>query len=1056
MPEEEGATSSEHERHDEPSDPIARRLEERFLDDDFELTESMLEELGDDADEVVRLLVLNEVAEHGLDLLEREGVTAAVDGFVGRRVGDYHLIQEIGSGGMGVLYLAEDAVLDRLVALKILTRQTASATERFRREAEIAASLEHPAIVPVYSRGQHEDVHYIAMRYIAGKDIERTLTMSREASGSGTSGIYARAARWCAAVAEGLEHAHRSGVIHRDVKPSNILIEDDKPFLVDFGLARSEEADTLTMSGDLLGTVPYMSPEQIRSEGDLDGRTDVYSLGATLYQLLAGVVPFAGRSSQAIARQILTRDPAPLRRYGVPRDLEAVVFRAMEKDRGRRYADAASLRDDLDRFLNRESVKARYLGPARRGLRTLARHRRLVAAVTLIVCLATLLGLRTWNSRREGREAAERTIEAAEVAASRGLYSRAGEMLEDLRRRRPGHPHLAGRLAEYRKRDLHDRLMQFMLMVPSDAHALAGEPGTDRSMGELLDEARRLDAADVLADEFRLLDIVWMWYADREAAARDAISAWEHDAGGPSRATFVLGRLLDLGFSAMDRATELPQLDDFPAKRSVDLYATAFVLTLTKEDVPRGLAAAEAYLDIDPSNFWARNMRAIFLRESGQLARAHEVYSSMIDLLYAPDTKDRVDGKVHFARYKRGNVASLASDYAAAWDDFEACRGAIAEWRINRASAHCSLGLGDPARAVELYSASAKQLASRRKELAALPGLTAIRREASLAAVDRHLADVLSELIVVFRKGAAHEQADACLRQLGGISGFEERAAEFQAVTHLERCKALGGMFFERPEAWKTTLSELERLAQAWPDNTRIAWTCREAKIWGVRPEERAPLLKRVFSSDQIDDVERLWRAQVGVSIVANWRLYLSYKVGLAESDEEMARWEALDEGFDEAPRELADDLSYLREIGFEAFKTSLDVGSATYLRAMSCLFVGEFMTAKRLFDDLLSRPGPPPIHEDSLRLHRADAMAGIGSDDEAIAVYMSLLEAQEDMRLEIYPRITRIAARRKDEALLGTYLLKLEKLMTVPAFEWELARPAYDGLDDFIDDLLD
>jgi serine/threonine protein kinase len=297
-----------------------------------------------------------------------------------RILGDFRINREIGRGGMGVVYEAEQLSLRRTVALKVLPAHLTlqpSAIDRFRREAETAAKLKHPSIVQVHAVGSDAGTHFFAMEFVQGSPLEKVIERLKGKPFETLDGETVRAAvvqeahhpqatsrvdspssppppssLWrrgfvdtvvdlVARVADALEHAHRVGVIHRDVKPSNILVrEDGTPVLTDFGLAREQGLPAMTATGEFAGTPYYVSPEQAMAQRvHVDHRTDVYSLGVTLYELLARRRPFEGKTSQEVFRQIIAKEPPNPQRMN-PRlasDLVTIVLKAIDKDADRRY-----------------------------------------------------------------------------------------------------------------------------------------------------------------------------------------------------------------------------------------------------------------------------------------------------------------------------------------------------------------------------------------------------------------------------------------------------------------------------------------------------------------------------------------------------------------------------------------------------------------------------------------------------------------------------------------------------------------------------------------------
>lgn len=274
-------------------------------------------------------------------------------------IGDYELIEELGRGGMGVVYKARHRTLNRIVALKMLLRGRFASIEdqaRFRAEAEAIAQLDHPNIVPVYEVGQLEGHIYFSMKYVHGRTLQQVLAdgplEQREA------------ARILSAVATAVDFAHRRGVLHRDLKPSNIMIDDEaQPHVNDFGLAKQlSDQESITRTGAVIGTPAYMSPEQAAgNRGQVGPASDVYGLGSILYHMITGRPPFKGESAVDVVLKVLEEDAPPARSVNpnADRDLEMVITRCLQKPIDLRYASAASLAEDLDAWLADEPVSAR-------------------------------------------------------------------------------------------------------------------------------------------------------------------------------------------------------------------------------------------------------------------------------------------------------------------------------------------------------------------------------------------------------------------------------------------------------------------------------------------------------------------------------------------------------------------------------------------------------------------------------------------------------------------------------------------------------------------------
>ncbi len=323
---------------------------------------------------------------------------------------DYQLLRVLGKGGMGVVYRARQRSANRIVALKVIrSDRLADLSEedrrewldRFRTEAQAAARIEHENVVPVYDVGEEAGQPYYAMRFIEGKSLAELCRDGPLES--------RRSAKYLEPVARALHAAHAQGIVHRDLKPRNILVDTaDHPWVTDFGLAKLFERDgALTQTGRWLGTPPYMSPEQARDATRVGPGSDVYSLGATLYDLLTGRPPFQSADPVETLRQVREEDPVPVRRLNpaVPRDLETIALKCLQKESARRYATAAALADDLRRFLAGEPIEARPIGWMERLGKWIRRRPAAAALVAVIgvALLATLTGI-LWHSSRLQKE----------------------------------------------------------------------------------------------------------------------------------------------------------------------------------------------------------------------------------------------------------------------------------------------------------------------------------------------------------------------------------------------------------------------------------------------------------------------------------------------------------------------------------------------------------------------------------------------------------------------------------------------------------------------------
>ncbi len=326
-------------------------------------------------------------------------------------IAHYRLLNELGRGGMGIVYRAWDESLRRLVALKMLRPEQSHETDRHRliREAQITAQFRHDHAVMVHAVAcPDHGLAYLVMEFVLGPNLAQLIDSPERPQPKAI-------ATWTAEVADALDAAHATGLVHRDVKPSNILIEKatGRAKITDFGLARTEAGpSSLTREGFLAGTPTYMSPEQARGDSILDARTDVYGLGATLYQALTSEIPFRG-APHLVLRQVIEEEPLPPRRLcdRVPRDLETICLKAMAKEPARRYPSAAALAGDLRHWLKGEPIQARPVGLLERAYRWARRSPRVagLAAALFLVFTAGFLGV-LWQWRR-----AERNLKESQV-----------------------------------------------------------------------------------------------------------------------------------------------------------------------------------------------------------------------------------------------------------------------------------------------------------------------------------------------------------------------------------------------------------------------------------------------------------------------------------------------------------------------------------------------------------------------------------------------------------------------------------------------------------------
>jgi serine/threonine protein kinase len=420
----------------DPLDVVAEEFAERCRHGEQPSLSDYLTRYPQWADELRELLpaaaLMEELRRH------KHGTRAVAERETIERLGDYRIVRELGRGGMGIVYEAVQESLGRHVALKVLPRHSLldpKKLARFQREAQAAAALHHSNIVPVFGVGEHEGLHYYVMQFIPGQGLHEVLAQmrpSRDREGAADLSIretinqtapsrsrlgWREIARLGVQAADALEYAHAHGTLHRDVKPANILLDSQGTvWLTDFGLAKLAEQNNLTSTGDLVGTLQYLAPESLH--GQTDARSDVYSLGLTLYELLTLTPPFPETNPAKLLQQVSMHEPVRPRKLNpaIPRDLETIVLKATVREPAHRYQTAAALADDLRRFLDDRPIRARRLRVHER-LRRWYRQNRVVAgllAALVLVFVAGFAGV-LWKWR-EAENALKREAEQREIA----------------------------------------------------------------------------------------------------------------------------------------------------------------------------------------------------------------------------------------------------------------------------------------------------------------------------------------------------------------------------------------------------------------------------------------------------------------------------------------------------------------------------------------------------------------------------------------------------------------------------------------------------------------
>ena len=398
-------------------------------------------------------------------------------GHRGAVLGDYELLEKIGRGGMGVVYKGRDTKLNKLVAIKVLPLDamfSPSARERFQNEAKAAAQLNHPHIVPVYAFGIEDGTYYFAMQFVEGKDLASFIRMARRTSarvgdsttaarrvstipmrnksgdvqkdayadfleavstaGTTSNRSYLQAfARVGIQVADALQHAHDRGIVHRDIKPSNLLIDDrGNAFVADFGLAQVQGEAELTLPGDVLGTLRYMSPEQAYAKRIVvDHRTDVFSLGATLYEMLTLRHAFDGRTKVELLRQVAFEDPPSPRTVNrrLPEELDTIVMKALAKSPDERYQTAAELAADLRAWQADEPIKACKPTLVKRTTKWMRKHRTLVGSAAMICVVVILSVISNLAFAVQAEKQRRQELEAQKTQLAKALTESEGRRL---------------------------------------------------------------------------------------------------------------------------------------------------------------------------------------------------------------------------------------------------------------------------------------------------------------------------------------------------------------------------------------------------------------------------------------------------------------------------------------------------------------------------------------------------------------------------------------------------------------------------------------------------
>ncbi len=563
----------------------------------------------------------------------------------------------IGSGGMGEVFKAWDPDLERHIALKYLHHDDPVLVERLMREARAQARIDHPSVCKVYEVGSDDGRPYIAMEYVDGVALDvaaKNLTLEKKIV-------------LIKEITEAVQAAHSAGLIHRDLKPANILVADHPdhlhPYILDFGIARIEEVAGLTNTGQVIGTPGYLSPEQARGDVKaIDRRTDVFSLGVILYELLGGEKPFDGDSNVEILVNLIESEPVPLRKRvpSIPRDLNTIVMSCLEKEPGQRYPSARLLADDLDHFLRGEPVEAKRTGVLTRvRLRARKNPRTFVAAAVALIAMLMLAGLALNERRTAARRAEIAQNFGREIERMDGLLEHA--YLLPLHDTRPDREHVRQRMAliDAQLEDLDPVSQALGHYVIGRGHLALGEasqaqqrlqrawelgdrsPELNFALGLSLAELHRtavLDAAAIRNTQRREAAILWAETTYRDPA-RDHLQA---SGGGTEHPAYLGATLADVSGNREEALIQLDQLRvDEPFFYQADLLAGSIhrgafeeaSLTGDKEAVAASFASAEAAFrsaarvgESDPRSYyqlcglWVGALRNQFWESGGDLA----------------------------------------------------------------------------------------------------------------------------------------------------------------------------------------------------------------------------------------------------------------------------------------------------------------------------------------------------------------------------------------------------------------------------------------------------
>ncbi|MBI3272297.1 MAG: protein kinase [Planctomycetes bacterium] len=620
-------------------------------------------------------------------------------GHKGRPFGKYVLFEELGRGGMGVVYRALDPELDRVVAIKMLIGADAASQEevvRLQREAKAAAKLRHPNIIGIYHVGVQDGRSFFAMEFVKGKTLDELAANLPER----------KLLEYIRDVARALHYAHGQSIVHRDVKPSNILISDDgKAFLMDFGLAKQlKEKQNLTATGFVMGTPNFMSPEQVNGLSDLvDGRSDVFSLGSVLYAMLTGKCPFERDSVLKTVVAVVQNPAEPPRKLkpSLSVDAETICMKALEKDRSQRYASAAVMAEDIDRYLKGEMILARPVSRVTKSMRWTRRNPlpvAFVALVTVSVFGVTLLYLAYRAKQAEGERIKEeaRLRQEREEEAQR-KRDRVEQFVRDGREKMTfAEKCMMGGQGDALGRSLGEAIRFFDQALAEDEGRTVAwlERGRARSLrGEkakaLEDFGKALALQGDLAMAHYERGKVWLARCidamtiarmepplqtpsvnAREAreAQQQASEAFARAAAldpGPGNEYLLAHARGALAFLKGDVPVALAELEKAIAANQVlddALGLRAFLRLVDAHDPVKARADLDLAIQVNKFNLFALALRGVVRAEQGELTQAQEDYERAL----------RIDPTLWRAHLNRGRARIAAKDFVGAVDDLGA------------------------------------------------------------------------------------------------------------------------------------------------------------------------------------------------------------------------------------------------------------------------------------------------------------------------------------------------------------------------------------------------